>query len=223
MPDNSMARADFVSSLIFFVLGIYMVAEGWSLPGAGGFIEPGGEPGRVPILLGVIVALCAVVLLVRSVSRHGHKLFENRQTDDVKKTGFIRTTLTAVGCSFYAVGLLGANIAGWEVMYPQATAMFLFLFIVGFEWEFAPELGNNRWVWLNKKNALAGQLNTIIFWFYLVGARTLCVVGYCGFVAGIVGDLGGDVCVRTRILRQAAVGIDDGNGFRLLWIFRHHA
>lgn len=146
-----MAKADFISALIFFVLGIYMIAEGWSLPGAGGFIEPGGEPGRVPILLGAIVAFFALVLLVRAVSQQGHKLFDNRQTDAEERTGRFRTAITAVGCSLYAVGLVGANIAGWNVQYHEATFVFLFVFIVGFEWEFAPELGAKRWAWVRDK------------------------------------------------------------------------
>ena len=54
MTPTPMAKADFISALVFLVLGVYMIVEGLRMPGAGGFIEVGGEPGKVPILLGAI-------------------------------------------------------------------------------------------------------------------------------------------------------------------------
>lgn len=157
-----MAKADFISALVFFVLGVYMIVEGLKMPGAGGYIEVGGEPGKVPILLGAIIAFFAVILLIRSVVRRGHRLWEINTIDSEDKTGILRILLTAVGCSFYAVGLLGADIAGWEVMYHQATGLFIFTFIAAFEWEFAPELGAQRWAWLTKKMpSLARTFRTV--------------------------------------------------------------
>jgi len=159
MSSSPMAKADFISSLVFFVLGIYMIVEGWGMPGAGGFIEKGGEPGKVPVLLGGIVAAFAFILLLRSVSRNGHKLLEKIDGARPERRGPLRSTITAIGCSVYAVGLLGSSFAGWEVQYHQATGLFLFIFIVGFEWESAPDLGAVRWRWLQKRlPALAGFL-----------------------------------------------------------------
>jgi hypothetical protein len=144
-----MAKADFITSLIFFVLGLYMIVEGLGMPGAGGFIEAGGEPGKVPILLGAIIAIFAVVLLLRAVSQGGHRLREGERIDPEDMRGYRRTAITAFGCSFYAVGLLGASFAGWAVPYSGATCLFMFLFILGFEWEFAPEIGARRWAWFS--------------------------------------------------------------------------
>ena len=64
-----MAKADFLTGLVIFVLGIYMVFEGLRMPGAGGFIEAGGEPGRVPVMLGAILALLALALISRAAAR----------------------------------------------------------------------------------------------------------------------------------------------------------
>lgn len=151
MSPTPMAKADFVSALVFFVLGLYMIEEGLGMPGAGGFIEEGGEPGRVPVLLGAIVALFALILLVRSVYRRGHRLMDGDGAGAMNHSGYIRSAITAVGCSVYAVGLVGTTIAGWQVPYEFATAVFLFLFIIGFEWDTAPEIGAARWAWVQVK------------------------------------------------------------------------
>lgn len=162
MPRSLMPRADFISALVFFVLGVYMVVEGIGMPGAGGFIEAGGEPGKVPILLGLILAFFSLILLLRAISEQGYKLNRKLEVDAAEPSGAIRSVLTAAGCSLYAVGLLGASIAGHDVMYHEATALFIFGFIVAFEWEAAPELGPERWQWLqNKMPSLASSIGAV--------------------------------------------------------------
>lgn len=155
MSKAPMARADFFTSIFFFVLGTYMAFVGLGMPGAGPIIEPGGEPGRVPVMLGCIIALCAAVLLIRSVGQGGHRTQSVGEVDakdgDSSQTGWRRCLFTALGCSFYAVGLVGSSWFGWQVPYHLATGLFLFLFIIGFEWGFAVELGGKRWVWLEAK------------------------------------------------------------------------
>ncbi len=142
-----------------------MIVEGLGMPGAGGFIEKGGEPGKVPVLLGGIMAFFALVLLMRSISQRGHKFWESGSDGQPDLRGPIRSAITAIGCSFYAVGLLGAELAGWNVQYHEATAVFLFLFILGFEWESAPELGAIRWQWVQTKlPRLAGGLDAVFGW-----------------------------------------------------------
>ncbi len=143
-----MARADFLASLIFLALGVYMAVEGLRMPGAGGFIAKGGEPGRVPVMLGVIIAFLAIVLLVRAVRQGGHRLTGIRISDPDVRSGTMRCAVTAVVCSLYAVGLLGATLGGYEVQYHEATFLFLTIFIIGSEWEFAGELAalrRERW------------------------------------------------------------------------------
>ncbi len=151
MSRTLMPRADFLSALVFFVLAVYMVVEGLGMPGAGGFIEAGGEPGKVPILLGAILAFFSVILLCRSISEQGYRLLRKSKSENAEPRGALRSVLTAAGCSFYAIGLLGASFMGRDVLYHEATALFIFLFIVGFEWSEASELGPLRWRWLQEK------------------------------------------------------------------------
>jgi len=145
---HDMVRADFLTSLIFLALGVYMTVEGLRMPGAGGFIEEGGEPGRVPVMLGVIIAFLAIVLLVRSVRQGGHRFAGMRIADPDVRSGTIRCAVTALVCSVYAVGLVGATLGGHEVQYHEATFLFLAVFIIGSEWAFAGELAalrRERW------------------------------------------------------------------------------
>jgi hypothetical protein len=140
-----MSAADFWASICFFVLGVYMAVSGLRMPGAGGLIEKGGEPGRVPFLLGVVIAVLAVGLLFRSVMAGGYRLSAIRTEDETERAGLWRCAVTAVGCSVYAVGLVGAKFAGWHVPYGGATALFVFAFIVISEWSLAAEHGAKRW------------------------------------------------------------------------------
>lgn len=121
-----------------------MISEGLQMPGAGGFIEKGGEPGRVPVMLGTIIAAFSAVLLVRSVVAGGHRLGDLIGAGAENRVGLVRGIATAVGC-FYAVGLVGAHIAGWKVPYNLATGLFVFVFIAAFEWQAAVEAGAARW------------------------------------------------------------------------------
>jgi hypothetical protein len=167
MSKALMTRADFVTSILFLVLGVYLAYEGWGMPEAGPIIEPGGEPGRVPVMLGVFITLCASALLVRSVGRGGHRSTSaenlNSSGDDDRTQRRLKCILTALGCSFYAVGLIGSSWFGLPVPYHVATVAFIFIFIVGFEWELAPELGSKRWAWLTgKAPGLAKFLATIL-------------------------------------------------------------
>jgi len=159
MPRPMMAKADFITAIVFFLLGVYMIFEGLKMPGAGGFIERGGEPGRVPVLLGAIIAGFAAILLIRSVIAGGHRLDELAAAGTLNRVGVVRGVATAVGCSVYAVGLVGAHIFGWKVPYSLVTGLFVFVFIAAFEWQDAAESGARRWQWLCRRlPAVAGGL-----------------------------------------------------------------
>lgn len=161
MSKTLMARADFFTSIFFFILGIYMAFEGLRMPGAGQVIEPGGEPGRVPVMLGCIISFFAAVLLIRSIGQGGHRRWVGDDDGGVRRIGALRCAYTAIGCSLYAVGLVGSTILGWQVPYYFATCLFVFLFITAFEWEYALEYGGKRWQWLNRKfPAIAGFLQS---------------------------------------------------------------
>jgi hypothetical protein len=161
MDTPRMHAADFWASLAFFVVGVYMAVSGLGMPGAGGFIEEGGEPGKVPILLGTIIALLALTLLIRSTLAGGYRFSAIRTEDPGERAGLWRCGITALGCSVYAVGLVGARIGGWDVPYSGATALFVFLFVVISEWPLAAEHGARRWQglttrWPGVASAVAG-------------------------------------------------------------------
>ena len=139
MKTNAMPKADFVTGILLFLTGIYMVLEGMRMPPAGGFIEAGGEPGRVPILLGCILSLLSGLLIVRSTMHGGHRLSNNKALSKNSKAGLIRSTLTAAGCSLYALGLLGSTFLGLSIRYDVATMLFLLVFILAAEWSESTE------------------------------------------------------------------------------------
>jgi hypothetical protein len=157
-----MHAADFWASFAFFIVGVYMAVSGLKMPGAGGFIEEGGEPGRVPVLIGGFIAVLALALLIRSALAKGYRFSNISTEDDVETAGLVRCAITALGCSVYAVGLVGAKIGGWHVPYSGATALFVFLFIVVSEWPLATANAAKRWQRLSIHwPGLAGYVSAI--------------------------------------------------------------
>lgn len=147
-----MAKADFLTGLVLLALGVYLTVEGLRMPGAGGFIEAGGEPGRVPVMLGAIITVLAAVLVVRSVRAGGHRwMLDPGPGNSDRRIGAMRCAVAAALCSGYAVGLLGAEIAGFRVPYPLATFLFLAAFIAVFEWPAAAENGARRAAWARRR------------------------------------------------------------------------
>lgn len=142
-----MPRADFLTGLILFVLGIGMTVGGTMLPGPEevSYIEVGGEPGKLPIVLGIIIALLAFILIFRAVKVDGLRLGNIAEGSEAgaDRVAMMRGGLTALGCSVYAVGLISRKIGAWHIPYELATFAFLFLFVLAFEWPAAQE--SARW------------------------------------------------------------------------------
>jgi hypothetical protein len=139
-----MPRADFITSLVLFAISAMLVGEGLSLPGAGGLIMKGGEPGRVPVFLGLCIAAMAIVLLVRSISQNGHRLRGVLDFDAVQKGALMRALAVAAGGTFY-VALLGHDFSGADLDYVVLTFAFILVFIVIADWKRAPEIAGRRW------------------------------------------------------------------------------
>lgn len=157
-----MHRADFVTGLVLLALGVFMVGEGFSLPGAGGFIEEGGEPGRVPVFLGSVIAILALVLVVRAVRHGGHRLTQRAPLTAEQRSAVIRAATTALGCAFYAVGMVGHLYFGIAIPYALATFLFMLAFIVTAEWKLAPDIGPRRWRLISTRTpALAGGISAV--------------------------------------------------------------
>ena len=145
-----MPKADFLTGLVLLAVSAMLIGEGLTLPGAGGLIMKGGEPGRVPLFLGLVIATMAVVLVVRAISQNGHRLRMTGTLDDEKKRALGRALAVATGGTLY-VALLGHNFSGAEIDYVLLTFGFIFTFIVIAEWKLAPAISERRWQALDRR------------------------------------------------------------------------
>ncbi len=114
------ARADRIAAAILCILGVAMLAGGYTmdrLPQRA--IHPASIPGLVPMILGAVLALCAVLL------------FAGARDDPEPEAGSVswRNLGLAVGlCLVYALGLVGRLPFFW------ATALFVAAFAALFAW-----------------------------------------------------------------------------------------
>ena len=145
-----MPRADFLTGLVLLAVSALLIGEGLTLPGAGGLIMKGGEPGRVPLFLGLVIAAMAIVLVVRAILQNGHWLRGIEGFDNERKRAFGRALAVAAGGTLY-VGLLGRNFSGADLDYALLTFGFIFTFIVIAEWKLAPEIAGRRWQALDRR------------------------------------------------------------------------
>ena len=122
---NRHARADFFMGLIFLALGLATSYGAWTMDRlAIRRIHPLSAPGLVPGLLGLALSLCAVLLLAGAVRAGGHR------RGDLKpdQAAALRLGLTLALTLAYPLLLIGI-LPFW-----LATALFVFAFIVLFEW-----------------------------------------------------------------------------------------
>jgi putative tricarboxylic transport membrane protein len=121
-----MPRADFVTGLVFALLGLGVVWASLDMPRfAERNANPYTVPGLVPGALGAILLVLGVVLFGRAVLAGGWRLGAVRlhAGPDVR-----RLMLALVLCLGYAAGLVG-HIPFW-----LATFLFVALFVILFEW-----------------------------------------------------------------------------------------
>ncbi len=109
-----MPRADFLTGLVFVVLGIAVVWASLDMPRfADRNINPYTAPGLVPGALGAIILILGGVLFVRAVLAGGWRLNEMRLPAG---PGVGRLVLALVLCLGYA--------AGWSAAYPSGSRPF---------------------------------------------------------------------------------------------------
>lgn len=123
------AFADRISSVVFFVLGAAMLYGGFVMDRLEiRQIHPASIPGLVPMFLGGILMICAVLLYVGS-----SKSDERAEASDIAPGDSWRNLMIAGGWSvFYAAGLVG------QVPFVVATAIYIAGFTLYFGW---PENG----------------------------------------------------------------------------------
>lgn len=132
MTEKSMAKADFITSIVLLAFGIAVVVLSIQMPTlADANQSKYSAPGIVPGFIGVMVTLLSLAMLLRSIRRKGmvdlmpkgtvKNLFAQETTMRI-----LKTTLLCVAYTF----LLG------KIWFPLATFIFIFAFIVLFEYDF---------------------------------------------------------------------------------------
>ena len=117
-----MSQADRLSAIAFAALGLAMAMGGYTMERLEiRQIHPGSIPGLVPMVLGVLMVVCAV-LLWRDAAR------SDPQARILTGGSWVRLGLTAGICLIYAVVLIGWLPFMW------ATALFVFAFAAVFGW-----------------------------------------------------------------------------------------
>lgn len=125
-----MALADRLTAILFFALGLALLYGGWSMDRLEiRQIHPASIPGLVPMILGVLLSFCSVLLFLKSFPGSESESFPDSESGkEMMLSGgsWARLGLTAVMCTIYALALIGA------VDYSLATAIFTFVFALIF-------------------------------------------------------------------------------------------
>jgi putative tricarboxylic transport membrane protein len=133
MQTRPLVRADLVTGVILAAFGLAAVAESYGMPRlAERNINPWTAPGVVPGMLGVIIALLGTILASRSLfadAFHPQHVALSPEDAAEQRAGRWRLGMCSLLCFTYAVVLVG-HIPFW-----LATGLFVFTFIVVFEWQ----------------------------------------------------------------------------------------
>jgi putative tricarboxylic transport membrane protein len=136
-----MARADFVTGIALICVSLYVIIESWRMPRLEHLkIHPLSVPGIVPAFIGMVLLLFGTVLVIRSIRREGHHLgfsYEGFRRM-LSNPGNQRLLLTAILCIGYAGFFIGI------LPYWLATGLFIFVFMIFFEWERGMNVARQR-------------------------------------------------------------------------------
>lgn len=127
MTPSPMNKADFISSIILTLFGIGVVIESLRLPRLEDLnVNAFTVPGIVPGFIGVLLTICGLAILIRSIRRGGWRLgIKAGDATSLLKSGAVkRTALTLVVTLTYAI-VLFPYIPFWI-----ATPIFVLTFIV---------------------------------------------------------------------------------------------
>lgn len=141
MDQQQMHRADFVTAIALLAFSIAALVQSIQMPRLEHRnINPYTAPGIVPGLLATIIGLLALVLLARSVAHGGFRLGVNKNSLGawIRSDGIRRIGLTILLSVTYSLVLIG------RVHYVIATIVYIFLFIVVFEWRWGESFAAQR-------------------------------------------------------------------------------
>ncbi len=140
-PDkpSALTKADFLTGVVLIAFSALVVSESWRMERFEALnVNPYSVPGIVPGILGVIIMILGAVLIGRSIYRGGHRLGWTRET--IGQAARAPENLRLLIAIFLTVGYAGGLIG--TIPYWLATFLFVFLFIVIFDWR--PGLDRGR-------------------------------------------------------------------------------
>ena len=129
---SAMTKADFLTGIALVAFSTMVAVESWRMPRFENTnVNPYSVPGIVPGILSVIIMILGGVLIVRSISRGGHRLGWTARS--------VTSTLAAPENKrlFFAVFLTvgyGGGLIG-SIPYWLATFLFVFAFVLIFDWQ----------------------------------------------------------------------------------------
>ena len=131
MTERTMTKADLFTSMFLIVFAAAIIFISLGMPTmADRNASPYSGPGVVPVFIGVMIFLLSSAMLIRSLRRGVRRMFsEDRgKLSEEDRSSWKRIARTLVLCVLY-VALLG------KVWFPLLTFLFVFLFIVTFEYD----------------------------------------------------------------------------------------
>ncbi len=154
-------RADLLFGLVLVALGIAVAFESWRMPRFTELgVHPMTAPGLVPGLLGLVTAMLGGILTARSARTGGSSPAASvggESREFLRQAG--RFALTLVLCLAYAAVLIG------RVEFWLATGLFVFAFIVLFEWSGEREISGHvrAVVFAGIQAVVVSALVTVVF------------------------------------------------------------
>ena len=154
---EKMPRADFITSVLLMALSAFVIIESLRMPRLEHRnINPYTIPGMVPAILGVIMGVLSIALFLRAMRHGGYRLSRHATVassassgeGSPPKVGFwhkpetLRVILTVGFCLLYAIILVG-----WA-WYPVATFLYVFGFIVIFEYDRTKSPGEQKRIYI---------------------------------------------------------------------------
>jgi hypothetical protein len=158
---EKMPRADFITSILLMALSAFVIIESLRMPRLEHRnINPYTIPGMVPAILGVIMGVLSITLFFRAMRYGGYRLSKHAPVatssastgtagnGSMQPVGFwrkpetLRVLLTVGFCLLYAIILVG-----WA-WYPIATFLYVFGFIVIFEYDRTKAPGEQKRIYI---------------------------------------------------------------------------
>ena len=127
MTEKNMARADFYTAIVLMAFGITAIVMALGMPVIS---DRYSAPGVLPIFLGIVITGLSFIMFVRSLVRMKGKVGVSLASikETITAVGALRIIATIVLCLCYSF-FLG------KVLFPLLTFLFIFAFILFFEYD----------------------------------------------------------------------------------------